>query len=141
MGLTTAFNSGALAVANGSVNFASDACYAILVNGYELNKAHTAYSDVSAAELSTAGDYDRVALAGKAVSIVGGKVRYNCNDVAFGNPVSIGPADGIVFLKGAAATPGASDALLFYAPLSDVTSTNSQFSITVPNGLYEHTIA
>ena len=141
MALATAFNSGALALADASVDFASDACYAILVNGYTLNKAHTAYSDVSSSELSTAGDYAPVALAGKAVSIVSGKIRYNCNDIAFGDPVSIGPTDGLVILKGTAATPQAADPLLFYAPLSDLQSTDAVFSVNVPAGLYELTIA
>ena len=141
MALTTAYNSGALSLADASTDFAADACYAILVNAYTFSAAHTAYSDVSATELSTAGDYAPVALAGKAVSIVSGKIRYNCNDIAFGDPVSIGPTDGIVILKGTAATPGASDALLFYAPLSDLQSTDAVFSVNVPAGLYELTIA
>ena len=141
MALTTAYNSGALSLADASTDFAADDCYAILVNGYDLNKAHTQYSDVSGDELSTAGDYDRVALAGKAVSIVGGKIRYNSNDISFGDPVSIGPADGIVILKGTAATPDAADPLLFYAPLSDLQSTDAVFSVGVPDGLYEVTIA
>ena len=141
MALATGFNSGALALADASVDFAADACYAILVDGYTLDKAHTAYSDVSAAELSAAGDYDRVALAGKSVSIVGGKVRYNCNDISFGDPVSIGPTDGLVILKGTAATPQAADPLLFYAPLADLQSTDAVFSVNVPDGLYELTIA
>jgi len=141
MALATAYNSGALSLADASTDFAADACYAILVNGYTFSAAHTAYSDVSASELSTAGDYERVALAGKAVSIVSGKIRYNSNDISFGDPVSIGPTDGIVILKGTAATPNAADPLLFYAPLADLQSTTAVFSVGVPNGIYEVTIA
>ena len=146
MGTVTAYNSGALELANGGTAFASDACYAILVNGYAVDvDTHTAYSDVSASELSTDGDYDRVALAGKSVAIVTGspdKILYDCNNISFGDPVSIGPADGIVILKGTAATPGASDPLLFYAPISPAaTSTDAAFSINTTNGLYEISIA
>jgi len=146
MGTVTAYNSGALELANGGTAFATDACYAILVNGYAVNvDTHTAYSDVSASELSTTGDYDRVALAGKSVAVVTGspdKILYDCNNISFGDPVSIGPADGIVILKGTAASPVSTDPLLFYAPIDPAaTSTTAVFSINTTNGLYEISIA
>lgn len=137
----TAYNSGLLTLTDGSTAFASDACYAILVNGYTFSAAHTAYSDASASELSTAGDYDRVALASKSVAIDTGKIVYDCADISFGDPVSIGPADGIIILKGAAATPQASDPVLFYESLANVESTSSTFAINTTNGLYEISIA
>jgi len=141
MATVTAYNSGLLTLTDGSTAFATDACYAILVNDYTFSAAHTAYSNVSSTELSTAGDYDRVALGSKSVSVVTDKIVYDCANVSFGDPVSIGPADGIVILKGTAATPGSSDPVLFYAPLTDVQSTDAVFAINTPNGLYEISIA
>jgi len=141
MATVTAFESGLLTLTDGSTAFATDACYAILVNGYVFNASHSDYSDVSGGELSTTGDYDRVALASKSVGVAGGKIVYDCADISFGDPVSIGPADGVVILKGTAGSPQSSDTLLFYAPLSDVESTDAVFSINSPNGLYEIDIA
>ena len=144
MALATAYNSGLLSLTNGGTAFASDACYAILVNGYTFSDAHTAYSNVSASELDDAGDYGPVALASKSVAVVAGtpdKILYDCANIAFGDPVTIGPADGIVILKGTAASPQAADPLLFYAPLEDVSSTNSVFTVNTPNGLYEISVA
>ena len=142
MATVTAYNSGLLTLTNGSTAFASDACYAILVNAYTFSAAHTEYSNVSSTELSTAGDYDRVALASKTVAIATDKILYDCANISFGDPVSIGPASGIVILKGTAATPNASDPLLFFAPLDPaVTSTTAAFSINTTNGLYEISIA
>jgi hypothetical protein len=142
MATVTAYNSGLLTLTNGGTAFASDACYAILVNGYTFSAAHTAYSDASSSELSTSGDYDRVALAGKSVAVVSNKVVYDCNNISFGDPVSIGPASGIIILKGTAASPQAADPVLFYAPFSPtVTSTAAAFSVNTTNGLYEISIA
>ena len=145
MATVTAYNSGLLTLTNGGTAFATDACYAILVSGYTFSSAHTAYSDASASELATAGDYDRVALASKTVAVVAGspdKVVYDCDNISFGDPVSIGPADGIIVLKGTAATPDAGDPVLFYAPIDPaVTSTEAVFSINTTNGLYEISIA
>jgi hypothetical protein len=145
MATVTAYNSGLLTLTNGGTAFATDACYAILVNAYTFSDAHTAYSNVSSTELSTAGDYDRVALGSKTVAIVTGspdKILYDCANISFGDPVSIGPADGIIILKGTAATPNSADPLLFYAPISPAaTSTTAAFSINTTNGLYEISIA
>ena len=141
MATVTAYNSGLLTLANGGTAFATDACYAILVDGYTFSAAHTEYSNVSGAELSTAGDYDRVALAGKSVAVVSDKVVYDCNNISFGDPVSIGPADGVVILKGTAGSPASADPVLFYAPLTDVQSTDAVFAINTPDGLYEISIA
>ena len=146
MATVTAYNSGLLTLTNGGTAFATDACYAILVNGYEFVDTHTAYSNVSAAELDPEdNDYDRVVLGNKSVTVVTGtpsKIVYNCDNISFGDPVSIGPADGIVILKGTAATPESTDPLLFYAPLDPaVTSTAAAFSINTTNGLYEISIA
>ena len=145
MATVTAYNSGLLTLTNGGTAFATDACYAILVNGYEFVDTHTAYSNVSASQLAIEGDYAPEALENKSVAVVTGspdKVVYDCNNISFGDPVSIGPADGVVILKGTAATPQAADALLFYAPLDPaVTSTAAAFSINTTNGLYEISIA
>jgi len=136
----TAYESGLLTLTDGSTAFATDACYAILVNGYTFSAAHTSYSDVSASELVDV-DYAQEALTTKTVAIDTGKIVYDCDDISFGTTVSIGPADGIVILKGTAGATNAGDPLLFYSSLSSVESTSSTFSINTPNGLYEISIA
>jgi len=134
---SSAYKAGFLRLVNGTKTFATDGYYAILVDGYVFSDAHDAYSDISATELSTAGDYDRVALGSKTVAYSTDKVRYDCANISFGDPVSIGPADGIVILEGTAATPGASDVPVFYQDLNDLQSTDAVFSVNTPNGLYE----
>ena len=141
MALCTAYHTGFRNLLDGSIPFGTTACYAVLVNGYTFDSAHTAYSDVSATELDTAGDYAPVELTGKTVTLEGGQILFDCDNISFGTEVSIGPADGIVLLAGAAATPDAADPVLFYAPLSDLQSTNDTFAINVPDGLYDVTIA
>ena len=144
MATVTAYNSGLLTLTNGGTAFATDACYAILVNGYTFVDTHTTYANVSASQLAIAGDYAPEALASKTVAVTTApdKVVYDCANISFGDPVSIGPADGIVILKGTAATPVAGDLLLFYAPFSPaVTSTAAAFSVNTTNGLYEISIA
>jgi len=141
MATVTAYNSGLLTLTDGSTAFATDACYAILVNGYTFSAAHTAYSDVSASELADV-DYAQEALTTKTVAVDTNKIVYDCDDISFGTTVSIGPADGIVIIKGTAGAANAGDDLLFYAPFSPaVTSTSAAFSVNTTNGLYEISIA
>lgn len=135
-----ATTAGLLALCNATVDWANDGVYAVLVNGYTFSAAHTAYSNLSSNELAGGGDYAPKALTGKSVSIVSGKVRFDCDDVSFGDPVSIGPADGIAYLVGNAASPQAGDLLLFYESLADVESVNSEFVIGDTTGLYEITV-
>lgn len=135
MALTTAYSSGLLALTDGSVAFATDDCYAVLVNGYTFSAAHSTYADVSGSEI-TSTDYDPVALTSKTVEIDGSDVLYDCDNISYGDPVSIGPADGVVILQGTAATPQSTDAVLLYAPLNDLQSTDATFAINTPNGLY-----
>lgn len=132
-----ATTAGLLALCDSTVDWASDGIYAVLLNGYSFSDAHDEYSDVSGDELAGGGDYAPVALGGKTVSIVGGKVRFDANDVSFGDPVDIGPADGVAYLVGNAASPQATDLLLFYEALSDLQSVNSEFVLGTPNGIYE----
>lgn len=143
MGMSTAYNSGLLALASGGIVWETDGVYAVLVNGYTFNPGHTTYADVSSAELDDTGDYGPVDVTGKSVSIVAGAnedpdvVRYDSDDVAFGDPVTIGPADGIVFIAGSGASPQPTDALIFFGALANTSSTSAVFSINTPTGVYE----
>lgn len=143
MALTTAYEPGFLSLVNGETAFATDDVYAILVSGYTFDAAHNAYSQISPDELPTGAeeDYEPAALAGKSVAVVEGKVVYDSNDISFGDPVSIGPADGIVLLRGTAASPQAADLPLFYAPLDNLQSIDAAFAVNTPNAIYEITIA
>lgn len=140
MALTTAYQPGFLSLLNGETAFSTDGVYAILVNGYTFSAAHNAYSQISGNELADV-DYNPVALTGKSVAIDTNKIVYDSDDISFGDPVSIGPADGIVLLKGSAASPQAGDLPLFYAPLLDLQSIDAAFAVNTPNAVYEVSIA
>lgn len=143
MPLTKAYNSGLHALTSGAVAWESADVYAIIVSGYTFNKSHTTYANVSAAELDDAGDYAPKAVTGKSVGIVLGSgedpdvIRYDSDNVSFGTDVSIGPADGIVFLAGNAAAPDAADPVLLYGPLPEGGSLNSTFSVSTADGVYD----
>lgn len=134
-----AYNSGLLTLCNGGTAFASDDCYMILVgSGYTFSAAHSTYANVSGEEIDDA-DYDPVALGSKSVTVESGNILYDCANVTFGDPVTIDAAGGMaIILKGTAASPQSTDPLLFAWELTGAgASTNSEFTVTTPNGLYE----
>lgn len=132
---TIAYNSGLLALTNGSVSFESDNVYAVLLgSGYTPNLAHDTYSDLT--NEVTDEDYDPVPLTNKSVSLSDDTVVYDADDVSFGSEVSIA-ARYIVFVVGDHAEPSAGDALLWYADLGEVASVDAPFVVRTTNGLYE----
>lgn len=137
-----AYTSGLLGLANGSIAFANDACYAILLgNGYTPDLAHDTYSDVSAQEIGDV-DYNPVALSGKSVAVVTtDDILYDCDDISFGTDVTIG-ARYLAIVKGSAASPQAADPLIFYNDFGSVrSSTDAQFIVRTTDGLYKLTVA
>lgn len=136
---TKAYNSARLALADGTVEWATDSLYAILVDsGYTFDAAHTTYSDVSSNEISDA-DYSPVDVSGASTSIVDtDDVLYDSDNISFGNPVSIDASGGhMIILVGNEASPQAGDQLLFAREMeSPSASTNSEFTVTTPNGVY-----
>ena len=136
---TKAYNSGRLGLGNGSLDWDNDNFYAVLVSAaYTYSAVHTAYSDVSTNEIGDAG-YAPVALTGNTVALVDiDDVLYDCNDISFGSNVSIDASGGhLVILKGSSAGPLAGDPVVFAREMvSPSASTNSEFTITTPNGIY-----
>ncbi len=138
-----AYEKGLKHMVDNDVDFAADTIQAML-----LLTAHTVdlvndefVSDVVADECAD-GDYARQTLASKAVTIVSGKLRFDCGDIDFGNSVTIS-ARHLVFFKNTGAD-GTSQ-LLFIADLNtgggNLSSTNDDFDITInANGIYELTI-
>lgn len=132
------YNSGLLALVNGSKDFAADAAYAVLLTGaYTPDLAHDTYSDISGNECADT-DYDPVALANKAVTAVGNDVLLNCDDINFGASVTIS-AQYLALVWGTAASPQAADALIGYVDFGSVISSlNSQFAAKVTNGVLKY---
>jgi hypothetical protein len=136
---TKAYNSGRLGLADGTIDWDADSFYAILVDAdYVFSAAHTTYADVSAEELADP-DYGPQALSGKTVALVDtDDVLYDCDNISFGSNVSIDASGGhLLILQGSAGAPQAADLLVFAREMADPSaSTNSEFTITVPNGIY-----
>lgn len=132
-----AYNSGLLALCDGSVSFASDSVYCTLHgSGYTPDVAHTTRNNLTA-EVSD-NDYAPANVGGKSVQFSGGAVVYDSSDISFGDEVSIGGVRYAVFAVGNAASPGSSDPLLWYVDFGqEVSSTDAQFILRTSNGIYE----
>lgn len=89
---------------------------ALLGSGHTVDlDTHDTWSDVSGDELSTAGDYDSVALANVAITQITGGVKFSCDNISFGDPVTILDYKYLVLVIGTAGSLGASDKLLAIA--------------------------
>src|SRR5688500_13365527 len=84
-----AYGNGVLHIVNGDVIWPDDTIHAVLLtDAYTPDiDAHNFYDDISGAEVANGDGYTTqgVALAGKAVAVVGGsnQVQLDCNDIAF----------------------------------------------------------
>lgn len=133
---TQVYTSGLLALADGSISFGNANVYAVLVTGYTFSAAHSTYSDISANEITDA-DYSPADVAGKSVAASGTNILYDSGDISFGTEVSIA-AEGVIFVVGDEAAPDAGDQLLFHWDFGgSQSSTDSQFQINTPAGIYE----
>lgn len=145
VGTFTLFNSGKealLADKANQINWETDAIVAVLLNAsYTPNAAHTIFSDVSSTQISDAG-YAPVVLSNKTVVRTNGTILWDCDDINFGSNVSI-TAKRIVLIKRAGASLVASDQLIGHCDLNTtsnsatVSSTNSNFVVNTPNGLFD----
>lgn len=132
------YSQGLLELADGTLDWDGDSFYAVLVDSsYTYSAAHTTYADVSSDEI-TDEDYDPVAISGADVSLDSGDVLYDCDNISFGDPVTIDAASGsLIILAGDYSSPQAGDRLLFRLALSaGAASTNSEFTITTGDGVY-----
>jgi hypothetical protein len=126
----------------GSGNWASDAYYAVLATTSETpdRAAQIDYADILA-EHGATGNYDQVALSGKAVAINSTKVRFTCSKINFGADTTI-TARYLYILKGTAASPAGTDEIIGHVDLDgagNVSSVSAEFSFTpdATNGLFE----
>lgn len=143
VGVFTPVNNAILKVNDGTIDVDADTIVAVLVD-----VAHTAavtdsvYSDISTNECSDP-DYTAQVVANVAVTQTSGTTKVDADDVAFGNPVSIG-AKYIYLVRRAGGSLVAGDLILGYMDLNDsvsanVSSTNSEFSVGwhATDGLYK----
>lgn len=134
----TLYNTGKLALLNGTVDLDGDnIVVALVVAGYTPNVAHDTWSDVSSQECADA-DYNQQALSSVTLTQSGGTVTWDCADISFGTTVSI-TAKYAVFVRGTTGSLAASDPLIGYVDLETdggaVSSTNSVFALNTPSGL------
>jgi len=129
------YSTGLEALANGTIDWANDPVYAILLGaGYTFDVAHDTYSDVSAEEC-TDGDYDPVAVTGRSIALVAGDIVYDSDDVSYGATVTIA-AQYIVFVAGDYSSPDAGDLLIGAADFGTLRSSlASNFAVTTANGV------
>lgn len=99
---------------------------------------HDTWSDVSGDELSTAGDYDSVALTTKAVAQITDGISFDSDNIAFGDPVTIEDAKYLVLVIGTAGSLSGTDKLLGIADLRSeggtVGAVGSEFTVQAPAG-------
>lgn len=133
---------GLLEICNRTIDFVGASIAAVLVTAtHTADRAtDTQFSHISANQASGAGGYAPVAVAGKSITLVSNKIRYNCSAISFGSNVTVA-ARYIFLVVGNHAALNASDRIIGHIKLStsgNVSSTNSVFSFTpAAEGLFE----
>ena len=132
---------GFLALQNGTVDWANDDIYAVLVthaHGTPDRATETEYSDISTDECSDL-DYVRQAVGSKTITLNGTNIKFDCAKILFGESVQI-EARYLYFLVGTAATPASTDLILGHVDLTgdgDANSGGLEFSFTpASSGLF-----
>jgi hypothetical protein len=125
----------------GGDDWVNDDYYAVLATTSETPARDTQVDYEDILQECADGDYDQVALAGKAVAVNSTKVRFTCNKINFGSEVSISGRY-LYILKGTAATPANTDEIVGHIDLDgsgNVSSVSAEFSFTpdATNGLFE----
>lgn len=136
------FDKALLAIANGTINLNTANLVMTLASpAYTPNKStDDTYSDMSTHIIADA-DYAPQLLAGKTFTIPSGdEVLFDCNNVSFGNPVTISAKWAVVVVRAGGALAG-TDLLLGFADLNTAStgavlaSTAGAYSVNTPNGL------
>lgn len=136
------YHNGLLKIATGSVDFQNDTLKAALVKSTYTPAAstHDHWDDISANECDSA-DYTAITIASAAISLTGGKVRFDIEDLDYGDEVTISAKYCVIYKDtGTAST----SPVLFYVDLnsggSSVESTAGDYDVTISaNGVYEIT--
>jgi len=125
----------------GEGDWVNDDHYAVLATTTESPDvgAQVDYEDIL--EECADGDYDQIALTGEAVAEESNKVRFDCDEISFGDTVSI-TGRYLYILEGTAATPVAGDEIIGHIDLDgadNVSSVNAKFSFNpaTTEGLFE----
>ena len=106
-------------------NWETDNHYAALMtSSHTFTATHTTWADISANEVSQAGDYAPVDLTGEAITEAAGVVTIDANQVDYGSAVTI-TARHIVVLQGTAGAQSGTDRLVFSAALDDTADKSS----------------
>jgi len=118
----------------------TDIAVVLLGAGYTPDATHSTYADISGSEITDA-DYAQQSLANATYSQSSGTVELDADSVSFGSDVSI-EAKYAALVIGTPASLASGDAILGYVDLNTdsgtatVSSTNSEFSVNVPNGIF-----
>lgn len=96
---------------------------------------HATYAHVSGDEIS-GNNYAQVALTGASLQDIAGGVRFDSNDISWGNPVTIPAAKYLVLVVGTAGSLAAGDKIIGIQDLNTaggtVHSINAEFTIHAP---------
>lgn len=131
------FHSG-LNTAVAAGNWATDNHYAILVTaGYIFDQTDVTLADLSAYEIVDAGYLPKNLLNETLTDVGSGVIMYDCDDIAFGDPLTIAAA-GCIILMGTVGAKSGADAVVAYSQLAGVLGTpelvsvaNSEFTVKI----------
>lgn len=123
------------------ITWATDTVVAVLLGtGYTPDAAHSTYADISA-QVITDGDYAPAVVSGKTSTLTADKILWDCDNISFGDPVTL-TAKYVVLVKRAAGALAGTDRLIGYGDLNvgaglTASSTNSVFQVNTTNGLFD----
>jgi hypothetical protein len=131
---------------NGTIDLDTDTFAWVLLSAtHTFSDAHAAWSEISANEIAD-GDYAEVALAGGVVTQITAGMKFDCNDVDFGNAVTI-EAKWLYLIKGTAGALNGTDLIVGGMDLDDTSgsatkaSTAGDFDIAInASGLFDATV-
>ena len=123
------------------ITWATDTVVAVLLGtSYTPSASHVTYADISA-HIITDPDYTPAVVTGKTSVLTVDKILWDCDNVSFGDPVSL-TAKYVAFVKLAAGALAGTDRLIGHGDLNvgvglTASSTNSVFQVNTTNGLFD----
>jgi len=145
IGTFTLYNTGkeALLTDNvGGIDWAADTIVAVLLsNAYAPALTHSTFADISATQIVDE-DYLPVALAGKTSTRTGAVITFDCDNISYGNSVTIS-AKYLVLVKRATGALASTDQLVGYidlntdSPSTVAVSVTASFAVNTPTGLFD----
>jgi hypothetical protein len=144
VGAFTLLNTGkeALTTDNANqINWVSDTIVGVLVTqAHTPALTHSTYADISA-NITADANYAPAVVTGKTCVRTADKILWDCDNVSFGDPVTI-TAKYLYWVKRAGGALTGTDQLIGYVDLNvgaglSGSSTNSLFRVNTPDGLFE----